>query len=103
MAPRLVRRIRPVHVSIIGGEPRVRYREMWELLPSLDRMGIEVELVTSAVRPIPRRVECHRIVAPGCAPAQVRRWKSPSRSSADSGAYPTGSKLISGAHIVGLE
>ena len=49
----VVRRIRPVHMSIIGGEPLVRYRELGELLPLLDRMGVEVQLVTSAVRPIP--------------------------------------------------
>jgi organic radical activating enzyme len=50
----LVRRMRPVHLSIVGGEPLVRYRELCELLPALDRMGIEVQLVTSAVRPIPQ-------------------------------------------------
>jgi len=50
----LVRRLRPLHISIVGGEPLVRYRELNELLPQLDRMGIEVQLVTSAVRPIPR-------------------------------------------------
>jgi MoaA/NifB/PqqE/SkfB family radical SAM enzyme len=49
----VVRRLRPLHVSIIGGEPLVRYRELCELLPLLDRMGVEVQLVTSAVRPIP--------------------------------------------------
>ena len=49
----LVRQIRPLHISIVGGEPLVRYRELCELLPALDRMGIEVQLVTSAVRPIP--------------------------------------------------
>src|SRR5580700_8552159 len=49
----LVRRVRPVPVSIVGGEPLVRYRELCDLLPRLDRMGIEVRLVTSAVRPIP--------------------------------------------------
>ncbi len=49
----VVRRIRPVHLSIIGGEPLVRYRELCEILPLLDRMGVEVQLVTSAVRPIP--------------------------------------------------
>ncbi len=31
----------------------MRYRELGELLPILDRMGVEVQLVTSAVRPIP--------------------------------------------------
>jgi hypothetical protein len=49
----LVRRLWPVHVSIIGGEPLVRYRELCEVLPMLDRMGVEVQLVTSAVRAIP--------------------------------------------------
>src|SRR5215475_7441381 len=49
----LVRRHRPLHLSIVGGEPLVRYRELSELLPRLDQMGVEVQLVTSAVRPIP--------------------------------------------------
>ena len=49
----LVRRCRPVHLSIVGGEPLVRYRELDVLLPKLDAMGVEVQLVTSAVRPIP--------------------------------------------------
>lgn len=49
----VVRRVKPVHISIVGGEPLVRYRELSELLPILDRMGVEVQLVTSAVRPIP--------------------------------------------------
>ncbi len=50
----VVRRVRPIHVSIIGGEPLVRHRELGALLPLLDRMGVEVQLVTSAVRPIPK-------------------------------------------------
>ncbi|HZT31049.1 MAG TPA: radical SAM protein [Bryobacteraceae bacterium] len=49
----LVRRLRPVHISIVGGEPLVRYRELTEILPRLAEMRIEVQLVTSAVRPIP--------------------------------------------------
>lgn len=49
----LVRRYRPLHVSIVGGEPLIRYRELEALLPQPDRMNIEVQLVTSAVRPIP--------------------------------------------------
>jgi MoaA/NifB/PqqE/SkfB family radical SAM enzyme len=49
----LVRRLRPVHLSIVGGEPLVRFRELDVLLPILSRMGVEVQLVTSAVRPIP--------------------------------------------------
>ncbi len=49
----LVHRLRPIHVSIVGGEPLVRYRELSVLLPVLSQMGLEVQLVTSAVRPIP--------------------------------------------------
>jgi MoaA/NifB/PqqE/SkfB family radical SAM enzyme len=45
---------RPLHVSIVGGEPLVRYRELNELLPQLSARGIHVQLVTSAVRPIPQ-------------------------------------------------
>src|SRR5579875_193866 len=50
---RLVRRYRPIHVSIVGGEPLVRWRELDRLLPQLDAMRIETQVVTSAVRPIP--------------------------------------------------
>ena len=49
----LVRRYRPLHVSIVGGEPLVRYRELDVILPKLSDMCVEVLLVTSAVRPIP--------------------------------------------------
>lgn len=43
----------PIHVSIVGGEPLVRYRELETLLPILSQRGVAVQLVTSAVRPIP--------------------------------------------------
>jgi MoaA/NifB/PqqE/SkfB family radical SAM enzyme len=49
----LVRRHRPLHLSIVGGDPLVRFREVDTLLPSLNQMGIFVQLVTSAFRPIP--------------------------------------------------
>ena len=49
----LVRPYRPLHLSIMGGEPLIRYRELEALLPRLDRMGLEAQLVTSGVRPIP--------------------------------------------------
>jgi len=49
----LLRAHRPLHVSIIGGEPLVRYRELNELLPKMAAMGLYVQVVTSAVRPIP--------------------------------------------------
>src|SRR4051812_9647034 len=49
----LAYRYKPLHISIVGGEPLVRYRELNEILPVLDNLGIKVQLVTSAVRPIP--------------------------------------------------
>lgn len=49
----LVAEHRPVHLSIVGGEPLVRYRELNVLLPRLSKMGVAVQVVTSAVRPIP--------------------------------------------------
>jgi sulfatase maturation enzyme AslB (radical SAM superfamily) len=49
----LVDRHRPLHVSIVGGEPLVRFRELNTILPRLAERGIYTQLVTSAVRPIP--------------------------------------------------
>ena len=49
----LVRRYRPLHVSIVGGEPLVRHRELTSIIGELSTMGIEVQVVTSAVRPVP--------------------------------------------------
>lgn len=51
---KLVRTHKPLHVSLIGGEPLVRYRELNDLLPLLAEMEIHTQLVTSAVRPIPQ-------------------------------------------------
>jgi MoaA/NifB/PqqE/SkfB family radical SAM enzyme len=50
---RVVEEHRPLHLSLVGGDPLVRYRELLELLPELDRRGIRVQLVTSAFREIP--------------------------------------------------
>jgi len=50
----LVQKHRPLHVSIVGGEPLVRFRELDVLLPKLSEMGVAVQLVTSAVRKIPK-------------------------------------------------
>lgn len=49
----LVRRHRPLHVSIVGGDPLVRYREMEVIVPRLLAMGIFVQVVTSAFRVLP--------------------------------------------------
>jgi MoaA/NifB/PqqE/SkfB family radical SAM enzyme len=45
---------RPIHLSLVGGDPLVRYRELEVLLPQLERRGIHVQLVTSAFRPLPK-------------------------------------------------
>jgi MoaA/NifB/PqqE/SkfB family radical SAM enzyme len=77
----LVRRHRPIHVSIVGGEPLVRYRELDALLPKLDRMGIEVQLVTSAVRAIPAHwadIGClHLVISVDGLPQEHDRKRSP--------------------------
>jgi len=49
----LVDRHRPVHVSLVGGEPLVRFRELDVILPRLADRGVHMQVVTSAVRPIP--------------------------------------------------
>src|SRR5690349_4907823 len=49
----LVRRHRPLHVSLVGGEPLVRHRELDRILPELSRIGVFTMVVTSAVIPIP--------------------------------------------------
>jgi MoaA/NifB/PqqE/SkfB family radical SAM enzyme len=49
----VVDRYRPLHVSIVGGEPLVRYKELGVILPMLAKRRIHAQLVTSAVREIP--------------------------------------------------
>ena len=49
----LLDKYRPLHVSIVGGEPLVRFRELNTILPRMADRGIYTQLVTSAVRPIP--------------------------------------------------
>src|SRR5438045_498447 len=51
---RLVRLHRPLHVSLVGGEPLVRHRELSLILPILSEMRVHTMVVTSAVIPIPR-------------------------------------------------
>lgn len=49
----LVDQLRPLHLSIVGGDPLVRYRELEALLPQLALRRIHTQLVTSAFREIP--------------------------------------------------
>jgi MoaA/NifB/PqqE/SkfB family radical SAM enzyme len=44
---------KPLHVSIVGGDPLVRYRELERILPQLETRGIHTQVVTSAFRVIP--------------------------------------------------
>ena len=49
----LVRKHQPMHVSLVGGEPLVRHRELSAILPALSAMNIFSLVVTSGVIPIP--------------------------------------------------
>jgi len=49
----LVRKHKPMHVSLVGGEPMVRHRELTRILPALSELGVFTLVVTSAVIPIP--------------------------------------------------
>ena len=46
----VVDRLKPLHLSIVGGDPLVRYRELELLIPQLLARGIHVQIVTSAFR-----------------------------------------------------
>ncbi len=50
---RLVDKHKPLHVSLVGGEPMVRHRELSRILPELSRKGVFTLVVTSGVLPIP--------------------------------------------------
>lgn len=49
----LVRAHQPLHVSLVGGEPLVRHRELSAILPALSGMDVFTLVVTSGVIPIP--------------------------------------------------
>lgn len=46
----VVDRLKPMHLSIVGGDPLVRYRELETLVPMLLSRGMHVQIVTSAFR-----------------------------------------------------
>jgi organic radical activating enzyme len=50
----LVREHQPIHVSLVGGEPMIRHRELSRILPVLGQMGVHTLLVTSGIIPIPK-------------------------------------------------
>ncbi|MGB2592840.1 MAG: radical SAM protein [Candidatus Acidiferrum sp.] len=49
----LVRKHQPMHVSLVGGEPLVRHRELSAILPALSAMNVFSLVVTSGIIPIP--------------------------------------------------
>lgn len=78
---RLIDDRQPLHVSIVGGEPLVRYRELNTILPMLAARDIHAQLVTSAVRPIPLEWrDLHRlqiVVSIDGLPAEHDRRRAP--------------------------
>lgn len=48
----VVDRLKPLHLSLVGGDPLVRYREVETMVPLLLARGIHVQVVTSAFRQI---------------------------------------------------
>ena len=69
----LVRRVlevvddrKPLHVSIVGGDPLVRYRELELLIPQMEARGIHTQVVTS-------RLSHHPSALEGLQEAQRRR------------------------------
>src|ERR1035441_2484269 len=44
---------KPLHVSLVGGDPLVRYRELELLLPQTEARAVHTQVVTSAFRVIP--------------------------------------------------
>lgn len=49
----IIDREKPLHVSFVGGDPLVRYRELEMLLPELEARKVHTQIVTSAFRVIP--------------------------------------------------
>jgi len=49
----LVERHKPLHVTLVGGEPMVRHRELGRILPEMARRGVYSMVVTSGIIPIP--------------------------------------------------
>lgn len=48
----IVDRLKPLHLSLVGGDPLVRYRELEAMVPLLSNRGVHVQIVTSAFRPM---------------------------------------------------
>jgi sulfatase maturation enzyme AslB (radical SAM superfamily) len=77
----LVDRLKPLHLSLVGGDPLVRYRELEQLVPLLLGRGIHIQLVTSAFRSFPEQWsnETHMnvVVSVDGLPSEHDRRRSP--------------------------
>jgi len=51
----IVDKHKPLHLSIVGGDPLVRYREMEAVIPMILERGVHIQLVTSAFRELPEK------------------------------------------------
>jgi len=76
----LVDRHKSLHVSLVGGDPLVRYQEVEQLLPQLEARGVHTQLVTSAFRTIPtewnRYKHLNVVISVDGLPAEHdERWK----------------------------
>jgi len=72
---------KPLHLSIVGGEPLVRRREITRLLPEFERRKIHTQIVTSAVSPIPvewtHRPQLTLVVSVDGLPAEHDKRRTP--------------------------
>jgi MoaA/NifB/PqqE/SkfB family radical SAM enzyme len=59
---RVVDRYQPLHLSLVGGDPLVRYRELEQLVPLITARGIHLQIVTSAFRSFPLSWSENRLV-----------------------------------------
>jgi MoaA/NifB/PqqE/SkfB family radical SAM enzyme len=50
---KLIDEHKPLHVSLVGGDPLVRFRELDLLLPQIEKRRVHTQVVTSAFRAIP--------------------------------------------------
>jgi MoaA/NifB/PqqE/SkfB family radical SAM enzyme len=58
----VVDRYQPLHLSLVGGDPLVRYRELEQLVPLITDRGIHLQIVTSAFRTFPLSWSENRLV-----------------------------------------
>ena len=91
----LVDRHKPLQVTLVGGEPMVRHRELSRILPELSERGIYSMVVTSGIIAIPRS-GCSCPVHAGCLCGRTARA---SRCAPVSGHLRTHTSHIEGRRV----